>query len=402
MSHIVIIGPAYPLRGGLATFDERLAREFQHQGDKVTIYTFSLQYPNFLFPGKTQYSDDPPPTDLDIKVVINSVNPFNWVKIGREIADLKPDMIVCRFWLPFMAPCCGTIHQFVKRNQHTKIVGLTDNIAPHEKRFGDNIFAKYFTKRFTKYFIDSCHAYMVMSRFVEENLRQFTDSQRIKYIEHPIYDTYGEKVSREIALSTLQLPTSELPTPQTRNLKSAIRNPQSAIGRYILFFGFIREYKGLDILLEAMAMENVRKTGVKLIVAGEFYEDATRYQSIISEKKIAESVVLHTDYIATEKVKYYFGAADLIVQPYKTATQSGISLVAYHFEKPMVVSNVGGLPEIVPHGKAGYVVEPNPQAVADAIADFYEKGRYDDFAATLAERKKEFSWAKVTETLRQL
>jgi D-inositol-3-phosphate glycosyltransferase len=399
MAHIVIIGPAYPLRGGLATFDERLAREFQHQGDQVTIYTFSLQYPNFLFPGKTQYSDDPPPTDLDIKVVINSVNPFNWVKIGREIADLKPDIIVCRFWMPFMAPCFGTIHRYVKRNQHTKIVGLTDNVIPHEKHLGDKVFA-IFSRPIIKYFLNSCHAYMVMSNSVEKDLRQFTDSQRIKCVEHPIYDTYGEKVSRDIALSTLQLPTSELPT--TRNLKSAIRNPQSAIGRYILFFGFIRAYKGLDILLEAMAMENVRKTGVKLIVAGEFYEDATRYQSIISEKKIAESVVLHTDYIATEKVKYYFGAADLIVQPYKTATQSGISLVAYHFEKPMVVSNVGGLPEIVPHGKAGYVVEPNPQAVANAIADFYEKERYDDFATTLAERKKEFSWAKVTETLRQL
>jgi glycosyltransferase involved in cell wall biosynthesis len=362
MAHIVIIGPAYPLRGGLATFDERLAREFQHQGDQVTIYTFSLQYPNFLFPGKTQYSDDPPPTDLDIKVVINSVNPFNWVKIGREIADLKPDIIVCRFWLPFMAPCFGTIHRLVKRNQHTKIIGLTDNVIPHEKRFGDKMFAKYF--------ISSCHAYMAMSRSVEADLKQFTDSQRIKYIEHPIYDTYGEKVSRQNALATLQL---------------------SAQNRYILFFGFIRAYKGLDILLEAMAMENVQKTGVKLIVAGEFYEDATRYQSIISEKNIAESVVLHTDYIATEKV-----------QPYKTATQSGISLVAYHFEKPMVVSNVGGLPEIVPDGKAGYVVEPNPQAVADAIADFYEKERYDDFATTLAAKKKEFSWAKVTETLRQL
>lgn len=373
MSHIVIIGPAYPLRGGLATFDERLAREFQQQGDKVTIYTFSLQYPNFLFPGKTQYSDDPPPTDLDIKVVINSVNPFNWVKIGREIADLKPDMIVCRFWLPFMGPCFGTIHRFVRRNNYTKIIGLTDNVIPHEKRFGDKMFAKYF--------INSCHAYMVMSREVEKDLRQFTDSQRIKYIEHPIYDTYGEKVSRQNALATLKL---------------------SAQNRYILFFGFIRAYKGLDILLEAMAMENVRKTGVKLIVAGEFYEDATRYQSIISEKKIAENVILHTDYIATEKVKYYFGAADLIVQPYKTATQSGISLVAYHFEKPMLVSNVGGLPEIVPHGKAGYVVEPNAQAVADAIADFYEKERYDDFAETLAERKKEFSWAKVTEILRLL
>ena len=398
MAHIVIIGPAYPLRGGLATFDERLAREFQHQGDKATIYTFSLQYPNFLFPGKTQYSDDAPPTDLDIKVVINSINPFNWVKIGREIADLKPDMIVCRFWMPFMAPCFSTIHRYVQKNQHTKIIGLTDNVIPHEKGFLN----KMLTKLFTGYFIHSCHAYMVMSRSVEKDLRQFTDSQRIKYIEHPIYDTYGEKVSRDIALSTLQLPTSELPLSTTRNLKSTIQTPKSAIGRYILFFGFIREYKGLDILLEAMAMENVRKTGVKLIVAGEFYEDATRYQSIISEKKIADNVLLHTNYIATEQVKYYFGAADLIVQPYKTATQSGISLVAYHFEKPMVVSNVGGLPEIVPHGKAGYVVEPNPQAVADAIADFYEKGRYDDFTETLIEKKKEFSWAKVTETLRQL
>jgi D-inositol-3-phosphate glycosyltransferase len=365
--NILIIGPAHPLRGGLATFNERLARAFQSEGHIVNIVTFSLQYPDFLFPGKTQYSTEPAPTDLNISVAINAFNPFNWLKIGRILARQQADLVICRFWLPIMSPCLGTILRFIKRNKQSKIIGLIDNIIPHEKRFGDRPLAQYF--------VSACAAFVVMSRSVEEEMKTFTNCP-VAYIPHPIYDTYGEKSDRSSALRTLQLDKNQ---------------------RYILFFGFIRHYKGLDLLLEALGTEGVKKLGIKLIVAGEFYEDEAIYREKIKELGIENSVILHADFIPTEVVRHYFAVADLVVQPYRTATQSGISQVAYHFEKPMIVTNVGGLPEIVPHGKAGYVVEPTPLSIADALLDFYDNNRLDAFTEGVIDQKKRFSWEAMTQ-----
>jgi D-inositol-3-phosphate glycosyltransferase len=377
--NILIIGPAHPLRGGLATFNERLARAFQSEGHTVNIVTFSLQYPDFLFPGKTQYSTEPAPTDLTISVAINAFNPFNWLKMGRILARQNADLVICRFWLPIMGPCLGTILRFIRRNNHSKIIGLIDNIIPHEKRFGDRPLAQYFAS--------ACAAFVVMSRSVEAEMKGFT-TRPIAYIPHPIYDTYGAQCDRETAIKHLQLIDYQ---------------------RYILFFGFIRHYKGLDLLLEALSIAKKRaytegssKLAVKLIVAGEFYEDEAFYREKIKALGIENDVILHADFIPTEDVRYYFAAADLVVQPYRTATQSGISQVAYHFEKPMIVTNVGGLPEIVPHGKAGYVVEPNPQNIADALTDFYENKSLDAFQKGVIEQKKRFSWEAMTEAFLRL
>lgn len=365
--NIIIIGPAHPLRGGLATFDERLARAFQDQGHHVTIITFSLQYPDFLFPGKTQYSTDAAPEGLDIQVLINSVNPFNWLSVGSKLKKLNADIVICRFWLPIMGPSLGTILRLIKRNRHSKIIGLIDNIIPHEKRIGDRPLAQYFAS--------ACDAFVVMSRAVQEEMKSFSDRPTV-YIPHPIYDTYGEKVSREAALSYLKLKNET---------------------RYVLFFGFIRQYKGLDLLLEAFGTEGVKKLNVKLLIAGEFYGDEAFYRNLITSQGIEDQVIVKSDFIPSEEVRYYFGAADLVVQPYRTATQSGISQVAYHFEKPMIVTNVGGLPEIVPHGEAGYVVEPTPQSIADALVDFFENNRRDSFTEHVIENKKRFSWKTMTD-----
>ena len=374
IKNIVIIGPAHPLRGGLATFDERLARAFQEDGHRVTLVTFSLQYPNFLFPGKTQYSTDPAPKDIDIQVLINSINPFNWLSVGSKLKKMKPDVVICRFWLPFMGPSLGTILRLIKRNRHSKIIGLIDNIIPHEKRFGDRPLAQYFAS--------ACDGFVVMSRAVAEEMKSFSN-RPTAFIPHPIYDNYGEKVSREMALDYLKLENKT---------------------RYILFFGFIRQYKGLDLLLEAMSLikkhentEGGEKLNFKLIVAGEFYDDEAFYRDLIIAQGIEEQVIIKSDFIPSEEVRYYFAAADLIVQPYRTATQSGISQVAYHFEKPMLVTNVGGLPEIVPHGEVGYVVEPNPEFIADALLDFFQNNRLNDFTEKVIENKKRFSWKAMTD-----
>ena len=252
---IIIIGPAHPLRGGLASFDERLARAFQQAGDDATIYTFSLQYPNFLFPGTTQYSNEPAPTDIKIKVCINSVYPLNWIQVGNELKNLKPDIIVVRYWLPFMGPCLGTILRRVKINRHTKIIAITDNIIPHEKRAGD--------KQFTQYFIKPVDAFITMSEKVMKDLRSFT-KKPAQQIVHPLYDNFGEKVDKATAREYLNLNSNE---------------------KIILFFGFIRKYKGLDLLLEAIKIlkenskseiprlnDTVLQANPKLLVAGEFYE----------------------------------------------------------------------------------------------------------------------------------
>lgn len=377
MSKVVIIGPAHPLRGGLASFNERLAREYQNQGNEVVIYTFSLQYPGFLFPGSTQYSSEPAPTDLTIRVIINSVNPLNWVATGNELKTYCPDLVVVRYWLPFMGPALGSILRRVKKNRHTKIVCIADNIIPHEKRPGDT--------PFTKYFLQPIDAFITMSEKVMHDLRTFTNKPA-KQVVHPLYDNFGEALSKVEARAHLQIPTHE---------------------RIILFFGFIRQYKGLDLLLEAMSIlklhqqQNPTLQIPKLLVAGEFYEDRKLYDELIIKYQLQDQLILRTEFIADSEVKYYLSAADFVIQPYRNATQSGVTPLAYHFEKPMLVTNVGGLPDLVPHGKSGLVAEPNATAIATGIMELYQLGE-DHFLPHLRTEKLKYSWSNLVSAIASL
>ena len=364
-SSVVIIGPAHPLRGGLASFNQRLAEAFQEAGIHTEIYSFSLQYPSFLFPGTTQYSSEPAPTNLTIHSVINSVNPLNWIKVGRRIQKQKPDFILVRYWLPFMGPALGTILRQVRKNKHTKIICLADNVIPHEKRPGDIAF--------TKYFMSAVDGFITMSEKVMSDLRIFEKQKPAKLILHPLYDNFGAIVSKETARKQLRLTENE---------------------KIILFFGFIRKYKGLDLLLEAMADPRIKSSGIKLMVAGEFYEDDQPYYDQIEKLQLKDQLILRTDFIPDSEVKYYLCAADAVIQPYKSATQSGVTPLAYHFEKPMVVTNVGGLPALVPHKKVGLVVEPNPTAIASGILEYYQLGE-EPFISQLREEKKKYSWERM-------
>lgn len=367
---ILIVGPAWPYRGGIADFDERIAREYIKKGDEVEIFTFTLQYPSFLFPGKTQYSPDPRPEDLDIKRKVNSINPFNWIKVGRELKKKNADMLIIKFWLPLMAPCFGTIARIVKGNGKTKVVSILDNIIPHEHRPGDKILSKYF--------VSSIDAFIAMSKSVYDDLKSLNDKKPCLMSPHPIYDNFGTAVSREEAIGSLGLDPS---------------------AKYMLFFGFIRDYKGLDILLKAIADERIKNSDIKLIVAGEFYNNSETYFELEKQLGLDGKIIWRTDFIADEQVKNYFCASDIIVQPYKTATQSGVTQIAYHFEKPMLVTNVGGLPEIVPNGKVGYSVEPEAKVIADAINDFYANERYSEFVINIKEEKKKYSWDRMLENV---
>lgn len=358
---IAIIGPAHPLRGGgISTFNERLAAVLQKQGHDVIIYSFSLQYPSFLFPGKSQTTEEPSPQGLTIRTIINSINPLNWLKVGNLIKNAAPDLVIVRYWLPFMGPCLGTILRCIKRNKHSHILCIADNIIPHEKRIGD--------RQFTQYFIKAVDTFLTMSKDVLKDLHSFT-SKPAKFTPHPLYDNYGEPVSKEIACEKLNLNVAD---------------------KHILFFGFIRKYKGLDLLLQAMNDARIKSSNIKLIIAGEFYDDKMEYENLIS--KVKEQVHLFTDFIPNDDVKYYFSAADLIVQPYRSATQSGITQVAFHFEKPMIVTNVGGLHEVVPNGKTGFVAEPNAASIADAIIKFFQKDAIHSLQENISEEKKKYSW----------
>ncbi len=370
---IVIIGPAHPLRGGIASFNERIAQEFLKQGHEVILYTFTLQYPSIFFPGKTQFSPDPAPKDLDIRIKISSVNPFNWWRVGREIRDIKPDLVVCKFWMPFFGPSYGTILRIIKQNKHTKVIANIDNIIPHEQRIGDFQLAQYFT--------DIADAFIVMSKSVEEEMKHFLKQQPLIYIPHPIYDNYGEKVKREDALNHLNL---------------------SSDFQYLMFFGFIRDYKGLDLLIKALNHPKIRALNIKAIIAGEYYGNEEFYQNLIAQEGVSDLLELRTDYIPNDEVRYYFCAADLVVQPYKSATQSGISQLAYHFENPMVVTKVGGLPEIVEDGKAGYVVDVNPETIRAAILDFFTNNRKSEFQEGVKENKQFFSWDRMYQGFMEL
>ena len=363
---VIIIGSAWPLRaGGLATFNERLAKQFIQEGFDTSIYTFSLQYPSFLFPGSTQLSKEPAPTHLKIKACINSINPLNWFKVGNELKNLKPDFIVVRFWMPFFGPCLGTILRIVNRNKLTQIICIADNVIPHEKRLGDTVL--------TKYFLSSIHRFVTMSEKVNEDLKNFTQKPSINIV-HPIYDNFGDIVSKEESRKHLGLPVHE---------------------KIILFFGFIRKYKGLDLLLEAMNDYRIKEANIKLLIAGEFYDNKEEYESIISKNNLTNSLYLKTQFIDNSEVKYYLGASDFVIQPYKHATQSGVTPLAYHFEKPMLVTNVGGLAGLVPHLKVGVVTEPTAHAIATGIIQLYELGE-THFLKHLCEEKKKFSWDKLT------
>ncbi|MDD4189740.1 MAG: glycosyltransferase [Mangrovibacterium sp.] len=373
MQSVKIIGPAYPYRGGLAAYNERLTREFIARGFRTDIETFTLQYPGMLFPGKTQYADWGAPEGLAIRRTVNAVNPSNWIRVGNRIRKEKPDLVIFKYWIPFMAPSFGTIIRRIQKNRHTKVVCIADNIIPHEKRPGDRLL--------TGYFMRAIDGIVAMSQRVYDDIPVFRKDIPRALCPHPLFDNFGEKMSRAEALQQLGL------------------DPAS---RYLLFFGFIRDYKGLDILLKAMASPGLRQMPVKLIVAGEFYTNPRPYFELIGKLGIGNNIIMMDKFIADHEVNTYFCAADMVVQPYKDATQSGVTQIGYHFDKPMLVTNVGGLAEIIPDQRVGYVVCPEEDAVAAALTDFYRNGRQQEFEANVAAEKMRFSWSNMVSTIEEV
>lgn len=371
---VVIVGPAYPFRGGLAAYNERLANAFNEAGYDVHIFTFTLQYPNILFPGKTQYATWEAPKNLKIEQSLSSINPFSWKKTANRINALNADLVVFKFWLPFMGPAFGSVARLVKKKlPKTPIICILDNVIPHEKRIGDTVL--------TRYFINSIDAFIGMSKSVLNDLTIFDRKKPRKFNPHPIFDNFGQHKTKEEACKNLGL---------------------DAKINYLLFFGIIRDYKGLDWLIKAFKASNIDKTKTKLLVAGEFYTDAKPYRELIQESDLADAIIMHEKFIPDEEVANYFCASDMIVQPYKHATQSGVTQIGYHFEKPMLVTDVGGLGEIIPDKVGGYVVEPTIPAITEALEDFYLNERVESFTKGIIEAKKRFTWDKMINQIENL
>ena len=361
---IVILGTAWPYRGGLAAFNERLAKQFVDEGHEVEVVTFTLQYPSFLFPGKTQYSSEVAPDRLKIVREMNSCNPLSWIKVGRRLKDAAPDLLISCYWMAFFAPCYGVIQRIVKRNGKTKCIGLVHNMIPHEPNILDKLLAPYYVKQ--------TDGFVALSESVVHDIASLDKEQKPKtFSPHPVYDHYGEKMDRKDACVALGLDEEK---------------------RYVLFFGLVRAYKGLDLLLDAFAKVKYELKDLQLVVAGEFYEDEDKYFAQIEANGLKDRVVVKNEFVADGDLRKYFGVADLIVQPYRTATQSGVTQVAFHFEKPCLVTNVGGLGEIIHDGKMGYAVDPQVDAIANSMLDYYQNDRQEAFTKYLIKEKELYGW----------
>lgn len=371
---ITVLGPAHPYRGGLAAIMETMARIFMRRGAEVDVKTFTVQYPSLLFPGKSQTVGTPAPDDLRIVRCVDTVNPFNWLRVGRLIRRERPDFVLVKYWTPFMAPCFGTIARLARRNGHTKVLCQIDNVEPHERHLTDG--------SFNRWFLRSVDGFVYMSEQVHRELRAYTDAPAL-FSPHPLFENFGGPVPRGEACERLELDLQN---------------------RYVLFFGLIRDYKGLDMLLDAWARlkRSGETEGRKLLVAGEFYTSPEPYLERIERLGLQADVLLHDRFVPDEEVKYYFSAADFLVLPYRTATQSGVTQIAYRFGLPMVVTDVGGLPEIVPDGRAGIVCRPDEGSIADAVRRMYADGALSRFRAGVAAESKRFSWEEMCDRIMEL
>ncbi len=330
----------------------------------MILYTFSLQYPSILFPGKSQLSDRKAPENLKINVCINSVNPLNWYHISRKISRENADMIIVRYWIPFMGMCLGSILRMIKKTDNLSIVALVDNALPHEKRPGDKVLTRYFT--------GAADGFVTMSPKVAADLKTFTQRPLI-VLKHPLYDNFGSRIEKNKARKNLGIDTNN----------------------YVcLFFGFIRHYKGLDLLIKAFELFSAKSeshlhTSV-LLIAGEFYAEEKEIRSIIRNSPASASIMLHSHFIKDEEVSMYFSAADCVVQPYRSATQSGVTPLAYHFEVPMIVTNVGALPDMVPE-HIGIVCDPDAASIAEALEEM-QTFDLQTFSQHIVLEKKKYSW----------
>jgi glycosyltransferase involved in cell wall biosynthesis len=369
---ILLIGPVYPWRGGIAHHTGVLAEHLK-ENHSVEIVTFSRQYPKLLFPGKSQFDVGGQPPAVPIHQWIDSINPFNWISVGFRIRNMKPDLIIFAHSLPFFGPAYGTIAA-IARSSVTKVMFLCHNIIPHERRFGDVVFTR-FAFAFSDYFF-------VLSAEVERSLLSFVSKPRYTVSPLPLYDMFGALLPKQKARDVLGISAKKV----------------------MLYFGYIRPYKGLAVLIDAMKkLESLGDAEIELLIVGEFYEDETVYRDRVKTLGLERRIRFVSGYVPSGDVASYFSAADVVVLPYLSATQSAIAQIAFHFNKPMIATNVGGLAEVVVDAKTGFLVPPNdPAVLADAVMRFYREGREEEFSKQVEIEKEKYSWSYFLQKLEAL
>jgi glycosyltransferase involved in cell wall biosynthesis len=376
---IVLVGTAYPLRGGIAHYIGLLWK-YLSQRHEVRIVTFSRQYPKLLFPGKTQDETGDAGVPVDSVQWIDSINPFTWIRTGLRIRAMEADLVLFKFWMPFFAPAYGTIAALARRGGRTKTVFICDNVIPHEKRPGDKLLTQFAFR-----FIDG---YVVQSKAVERDLKLWKRDPVFASLPHPVYEIFGEEIGKSEARAQLAA------------LDPALQ--LQADEKVLLFFGYVRDYKGLDVLLDAMPSILARMK-VTLLVVGEFYNNEQQYRDQVTRLGIGHAVRFHADYVPNENVGLFFSAADILTLPYKTATQSGIIQIAYNYNRPVIATDVGGLGEVIVDGVTGAIIPPGqPALLADAVCDFYERTLFDSYRANVIEEKKKYSWEFMADGIERL
>jgi glycosyltransferase involved in cell wall biosynthesis len=368
---IAIVSTAYPLRGGIAHYNALLGEALSKRHEVHTV-TFKRQYPSFLFPGKTQEESGEGIHAAPAPQLVDSINPFNWISVGRMLRQRKFDLLIFKYWLPFFGPCFGTIARVAKRGTGTKVLYICDNVVPHEHR--------PFDAAFTRYAFRSVDHFIVQSRTVERQLNEFWPGASHRLAPHPVYDIFGAPMDKQEARRIL-----------------GIRGT-----RVLLFFGYVRAYKGLQVLIRAIAALP-GEMDLHLMVVGEFYDDEQKYRSLIRDLGLEDRVTINSDYVPNEMVGRYFSASDAVVLPYVSATQSGIAQIAYNFDKPVIATDVGGLAEVIIDGETGYIVPPEDASrLAAAIQKFYDDGREAAFAARVRDEKGKYSWDNMVASIEDL
>lgn len=363
---IAYLSTFYPYRGGIAQFNASLYRALEKE-HAVKAFTFSRQYPELLFPGKTQMVENDENADPIPSVrVLDSINPLSYIKAAKKIKEFEPDLLIMKYWMTFLSPSLGSAAGLLSKK--TKIITVLDNVIPHEKRFFDNAL--------TKYFLNKNDAFVAMSDAVMNDLYSLKPKAKCIRMPHPLYDHFGEIKDRENACRELNI------NPRNKNL---------------LFFGFIRDYKGLDLLIEAF---NNLDSSYNLIIAGECYGSFDKYQEQINKSPLKNNIYIFTDYIPDSKVPVFFGAADVCILPYKSATQSGITSIAYHFEVPLIATNTGGLKETIEHGSTGLMVpKPESNLISEAVKNFFSNQIPGNMRKNIQQLKKDLSWEKFADEI---
>jgi len=355
---IAYLSTFYPYRGGIAQFNASLLQAFE-QKHEARAYTFTRQYPDFLFPGKTQYvTSNDNATLVNAERVLDSINPISYISAARKIKRFAPDILVMKYWMSFLAPALGCVAGSMKKS--TKVITIVDNAIPHEPKFFDKPFAKYLFNR-----VDG---FVVMSEAVRRDVLTLKPNAQCLFAPHPLYNHFGSTMDK---------------------LQSQYRLGLNPNKKTLLFFGLIRDYKGLDMLIEAFGK---LPSDYQLLIAGEPYGDFEKYEKQIAALPNAHDVHAEARYITDDEVPLFFSAADVCILPYRSATQSGITSISYHFNLPMIATNVGGLQESIRDGETGVIVAPTADDIVNGINCFFVEGNIEKFKANIAQLKKELSW----------